>query len=77
MKESQYFTDTQIAKRRKSKAELSYTLKVQSYKLYDNIYVIASIQITNTEIFAFIAVLVFRLLSHKVLFINRKNKRNC
>ena len=33
---------------------------------------IASTQITNIEIFAFIAVLVFRLLSHKVLFINRK-----
>ena len=76
MKESQYFTDTQISKRRKSKAELSYTLKVQSCKLYDNIYVIASVQI-NTEIFTFIAVLVFRLLSHNVLFINRKNKRNC
>ena len=38
---------------------------------------IASIQITNTEIFAFIAVLVFKLLSRKVLFINRKDKRNC
>ena len=29
---------------------------------------IASTQITNTEIFAFIAVLVFKLLSRKVLF---------
>ena len=35
---------------------------------------IASTQITNIEIFAFIAVLVFKLLSHKVLFINRKSK---
>ena len=34
-------------------------------------------QITNTEIFAFIAVLVFKLLGRKVLFINRKNNRNC
>ena len=33
---------------------------------------IASTQITNTEIFAFIAALVFKLLSRKVLFINRK-----
>ena len=34
-------------------------------------------QTTNTEIFAFIAVLVFKLLSRRVLFINRKDKRNC
>ena len=34
-------------------------------------------QITNTEILAFIAVLVFKLLSSKVLFINRKGNRNC
>ena len=37
----------------------------------------ASTQITNTEIFAFIAVLVFKLLSRKVLFINKKDNRNC
>ena len=35
---------------------------------------IASRQVTNTEVFAFIAVLVFKLLSRKVLFINRKDK---
>ena len=34
-------------------------------------------QITNTEVFAFIAVLVFKLLSHEVLLINRKEKKNC
>ena len=34
-------------------------------------------QITNTESFAFIAVLVFKLLSRKVLFINKNNNRNC
>ena len=38
---------------------------------------IASAQITNTEIFAFIAVLVFNLLSDKVLLLNRKDNRNC
>ena len=38
---------------------------------------IALTQITNTEIFAFIAVLGFRSLSRKVLFINRKNNRKC
>ena len=38
---------------------------------------IASTQITNTEVFLFIAVLVFKLLSCKVLFINRKDNRNC
>ena len=34
----------------------------------------ASKQITNTEIFTFIAVLVFKLLRRKVLFINKKVK---
>ena len=38
---------------------------------------IASTQVTNTGIFAFIAVLVFMLLSGKVVFINRKDSRNC
>ena len=38
---------------------------------------IALTQITNTEIFAFIVVLVFKLFSRKVLFINKKDKRNC
>ena len=52
-------------------------LKVQSCKLYNNKYRIASTQITNTEIFAFIALLVFRSLSRKVLFMNRKDNRNC
>ena len=34
-------------------------------------------QIINTKIFAFIAVLVFKLLGRKVLFMNTKDKRNC
>ena len=34
-------------------------------------------QITRTEIFSFTAVLVFKLLSRKFLFINRKDDRNC
>ena len=38
---------------------------------------IASTQITKTKIYAFIAVLVFKLLSHEVLFVNRKDNRNC
>ena len=36
----------------------------------------ASTQITNTEIFAFIAGLVFKPLSRRVLLINRKDNRN-
>ena len=52
-------------------------LKVQSCKLYSNKYMIGSTQMTITEIFAFITVLVFKLLSHKVLFINKKDSRNC
>ena len=54
-----------------------FILKVQSYKLHNNKNVIASTQITNTEIFAFIAVPVFKLLSRKVLLTNRKDNRNC
>ena len=51
-------------------------LKVQSCKLDNNKYMIASPQITNIDIFPFIAALVFKLLSRKVLFINRKDNRN-
>ena len=36
---------------------------------------IASTQITNSEILAFIAVIIFKLLSRKVLFINRKDSK--
>ena len=38
---------------------------------------ITSTQITNTDIFPFIAVLVFKLLNRKVLFLNTKDNRNC
>ena len=38
---------------------------------------ITSTQTTSTEIFALVAVLVFKLLNHRVLFINRKDNRNC
>ena len=37
---------------------------------------IALTQITNTEIFAFIAVLAFKLLRLKVLFVNKKYNSN-
>ena len=52
------------------------SLKVKSCKLHNNKYMIASTQITNFEIFVFIAVLVFKLLSCKALFINRKDYGN-
>ena len=58
-----------------NESKRKYTLKVQSCKLYGNKYMIASTQIANTEIFAFIAVLVFKLLSRKILFINRKDNK--
>ena len=48
------------------------TLKVQPCKLYNNQYITASTQTTNTEIVAFAALLIFKLLSHKVLFIKEK-----
>ena len=38
---------------------------------------IASTQIRNNETFAFVPSLVFKLLSRKDLFINRKDNRNC
>ena len=38
---------------------------------------IAATQITDTEIFALIAVPVFKLMSCKALFINTEVKRNC
>ena len=40
--------------------------------MYNNKYMIASIQITNTETFPFIAVLVFKFLSRKVVFMTEK-----
>ena len=52
-------------------------LKVQSCKLNNNKYMVASTQITNIEIFAVIAALVLKLLSRKVLLTNRKDNRNC
>ena len=38
---------------------------------------ITSTQIANTEISAFIAVLILKLLRCKVMFINRKDNGNC
>ena len=55
----------------------SIVLKVQSCKEYNNKYMIASTQITIKKVFTFIVVLVFKLLRRKVLFINRKDNRNC
>ena len=60
----------------KSTGSCYQILKVESCKLYNKKYMIASTQITNIEIFAFIAVLVFKLLSCNVLCVNRKNNRN-
>ena len=42
---------------------LGLKLKAQSCRSYDNKYIITSTQITNTELFVFIAILVFKLLS--------------
>ena len=66
-----------LSARLTAKFELVFVLKVQSSKLYANKYMIASTKTANTEIFTFIAVLVFQLLSRKVLFINRKDNKNC
>ena len=51
----------------------AFHLKVTSCKFYNNNkYMIALVQVTNNEIIAFITVLVFKLLSRSVLFINTK-----
>ena len=55
---------------------LMIALKVQSCKLYNNKHIMALTQITITKIFAFKAVVVFKLLNHEVLFTNRKDSRN-
>ena len=47
-------------------------LKVLSCKLYNKKHMIALTQVTNTEIFALISVVVLQLLSCKVLFTNEK-----
>ena len=52
-------------------------LKVQSCKLHSSKYMTASTQIANTDVFAFIAVLIFKLFSRKVLFLKKKDNRNC
>ena len=46
-------------------------LKAQSCRLC-NKYMIASTQITSAEVFAFIAVLVFKLSSRKLFFVNKR-----
>ena len=38
---------------------------------------VASTPIANTDIFVFIAILAFELLSRKLLFVSRKDNRNC
>ena len=56
---------------------VAWNLEVQPCKLCNNKYMIASTQRTKIKIFAFIPALIFKLLSRKVLFINRKDNRNC
>ena len=55
----------------------NWNTRIKGTVMQINKYVIASTPITNTESFASIAVLVFKLSSRKVLFINRKDNRNC
>ena len=52
----------------------NYILYIIIYIIYAN-YIIENICLL--QIFAFITVLVFKLLSREVLFINRKGNRNC
>ena len=62
----------------REKINMQRSLKLRSFKLYNNKYMVPSAHKSNTEIFAFIAVLVFKLMSRKIFFINRKeDNRNC
>ena len=54
------------------KKSVSHAVVQNKYMIYINKHMIASTQITKTEIFAFIVVLLFKLLSPKVLLINKK-----
>ena len=58
----------------KSMKTFKQNLKLQSSKLYNNKYMITWTQITNTEIFAFIAALVFKILSRKVSVYKQKRQ---
>ena len=40
-------------------------------------YAVALKQLTNTEVYAFMSVLVFKLQSREVLLINKKESKNC
>ena len=51
------------------------SLKVQSFKSCNNKHMITSTQTTNTEIFTFIAVLVSKLLTRKVLLTKQKREK--
>ena len=59
----------------KNQVIYSKPLKIQSFKLNNITFMIVSTQITNTEIFAFIVVPVFKLLRLNVLFINIRQKK--
>ena len=49
-----------------------FYLKVQSYKLYNKKSMIDSTQMRNTEIFTFIAVLVFKLIEPRIIVYRQK-----
>ena len=71
----------QIVQMESSKREFIWYLqvffiKIQSCDLYNNKYMIASIQITQNEVFTSIAVEAFKLVGNRVLFIDKKDNRN-
>ena len=61
----------------KERYVIHFTMLTVQCKLYNKKYVIASPQITNTNFFEFIAVLLFKLFRRQVLFTKRKDNRNC
>ena len=78
LKDYAYLIHLQVSSFSKLKVSTFYAiLKVQLFRIYNTKYMIASTQITNTEVLIFIAVLVYTSLSRRVLFINKKDNRNC
>ena len=69
-----FFSSFKETNRLLSKGMLNIHLKLQSSKLYNNKYMIASTQTTNSEIFAFIAVLVLKVIEPKSFVYKQKRR---
>ena len=72
---TKYYNFTVIYNLCSRKSKMIYS-QVQSCKFYNSKFIITLTQITKTQTFVFIAVVILKLLSCNILFINRKDNRN-